>query len=163
MYDDLQKHVTARLGELRGEWVGRNSGYEDGLCNVLGFEREHKETRHWDAKWGPYTIELKKGKTGAWFDLVRYSEVLIERPDLNTPRNVILVFITDASAKSISGVIGVSAPALIERLGIGNDDAKFLVQLNTKVPYEFNAQAKLKVSDLRAISSFNVGMLDDLL
>ena len=163
MYDDLRKHITDHFNKLRGDWVGKDSGYEVGLCNVLGFEREHEETRHWDAKWGSYTIEFKKGKSGALFDLVRYSEVLLDRPDLNTPRNVVLVFITDDNAKSIKGVIGVSVPLLIERFGLGNDDARFLVQLNAKMPRQLNAQANLTINDLRGISSFNVGMLDDLL
>ena len=60
MYDDLRKHITDRFNELRGEWVVKNSNYEIGLCHALVFG--HEETRHWDAKWGPYTIELKKGK-----------------------------------------------------------------------------------------------------
>jgi hypothetical protein len=98
-----------------------------------------------------------------WFNLVRYSEVLLDRPDLNTPRNIILVFIAGDNAERIKGVIGVSVPVLIEHFGLGNDDARFLVQLNAKMPHQLNAQANLTINDLRGISSFNVNMLDDLL
>jgi hypothetical protein len=161
MHEDLRKHITSRLSAMTGSWIGKNSGYEPALCEVVGFLCQRG--RYHDATWCDYTLELKKGKTGVWLNLVRYSEELIEFGPEGRANNLTLVFVTDSKANTIAAVIGVTTAAIIKRVNLDTPSAQFLVNLSSRVPRQLNAQANLTVKDLREIATFEVGMLDDLL
>jgi len=60
MYDDLQDHLRKKKNELHGDWVNKNSSYDQDICKIL--EMGWDSGRYYDAKWNVYNIEFKKGK-----------------------------------------------------------------------------------------------------
>ena len=160
MYDDLKEQIRSRIEKCSGEWVGQKNGYEGALCAALGIELQ--ETRYQDGTWQAYSIELKKG-TSIWLDLVRYSEILLEKPDLNSRKSIGLFCVPDNKKGIITDVIGVSTPSLLRKLALSDAQARALLELRDHVPRQLNAQASLTVKDVRGIADFSVGFLDSLL
>lgn len=150
---ELEGLVEERLHLLRGPWVGRNSGYELDLAQALGMT--YATSRYWDATWKDHLIEFKKGRS-IWLDLVRYSEILLKTSADSARETTSLFFIPSANKDSVVEVLGADTSRLIDRLGITDDDARTLIELRNRVPRSLNAQASLTVSDIRAISAFQV-------
>ena len=46
--DEIVLHLKENIGNLEGEWVKKNCGYEKDFCRRIGFEYE--TSRYWDAK-----------------------------------------------------------------------------------------------------------------
>ena len=70
----LNTHIKAKIHQLKGNWILKNSKYENDVCIQLNFVCEHN--RYWDAVFTDIHIEIKKGKS-IWLDEVRYSEILL--------------------------------------------------------------------------------------
>ena len=73
----LQNYLINNLSKLEGNWVARNSSYENDLCSFIP-DFQPFTTRYYDCIWGTENIhiEFKKGKS-IWIDLVRYSEIIL--------------------------------------------------------------------------------------
>ncbi|MDA2928203.1 hypothetical protein MYX78_13415 [Acidobacteria bacterium AH-259-G07] len=144
---------------LEGEWVGKKSWYEAGICQTLGIELQ--KGRYWDGKWGEYLLEFKKGKS-IWLDLVRYSEFLLHHRVLDVLHEdagkevLSLFFLPDASRHRIIEIIGVESCALVKQLNLSERYAAVLLALSLNVPHSLNAQASLTLKDLRNIQAFSV-------
>lgn len=149
----LQKYLQHQLPDLNGIWVSKPSSYETELCNVLGVIEN--KGRYWDAKWNDYLLEFKKGKS-IWLDLVRYSEVLLQENENACLEVFSLFFIPDRERIKIEEIVCVETYAIIEKINLTSDYAKILIELNSHVPRQFNAQASLTVNDLRQIQLFSV-------
>jgi hypothetical protein len=153
MYANLKEHIRQNMDRCRGDWAGKKNGYEAELCSALGVELN--QTRYQDAAWNGYFLELKKGRS-IWLDLVRYSEILVEKPELNSPKSVCLFCIPDKGQVAITSIFGVSTPKLLAKLALSEQQAKALLELRDHVPRQLNAQAGLTVSDVRSIADFCV-------
>ena len=160
MYKNLKIHLANNIGRCHGKWVEKKNGYEKGLCDALDIKLD--ENRYQDASWGEYAIELKKG-TSIWLDLVRYSEILIEKPELSTQMSINLFCVPDKDKNLITEILAVSTPRLLAKLNISITQAKSLIELRNHVPRQLNAQASLTIKDIRDISEFTVNILSDLL
>ncbi len=163
MYQDLQEHLKNRRTLLHGAWIKENNSYEGDLCKLLEFTQE--KNRYWDAAWGNYRIELKKGAS-IWLDLVRYSEMLLKINEQAKTDTISLFFFPNKSKDAISTVACVSTPKIIEILCLDGNTASFLIALNKRLPRQLNAQASLTPSDIKRIAAFTVPQvvsLDDLL
>ena len=77
-FPDLRIHLSERYSHLQGDWVAERKPYEGAICLALGMEEQAGP--YWDARWGTYLIEFKKGRS-IWIDLVRYAEVLLRAND----------------------------------------------------------------------------------
>jgi hypothetical protein len=153
MFSDLKDHLSRVLPNLQGEWVAKKSAYEHGLCYAL--EMKEEKGRYWDARWGEYRIEFKKG-TSIWLDLVRYSEVFLQVTPEASQKTVCLFLVPDGQRKQIVEIICVDSSKIIQKLGLSEDIACFLRGLNKTVPRSLNAQASLTLSDVRQINTFLV-------
>ncbi len=160
MYADLKEHLRRHIDACRGNWVRKRNGYEGPLCGALGIELE--ETRYQDGTWADFSIELKKGKS-VWLDLVRYSEILLEKPHLNSPKSVGLFCVPDNEKEIITDIIAVPTPNLLRKLALSDAHARALLELRDHLPRQLNAQASLTVKDVRAIADFSIGFLDSFL
>ena len=149
----IRRHLEEQLPRLRGEWVAKNSGYERGLCEVIGWKCEHN--RYWDAVFGNSRIEIKKGRS-VWLDLVRYSELLVStKGELSTAT---VFFIPDEEKLRIVRVLGVRTAALIDKLHLGTDGAAHLLALKETVPRSLNAQASLTIKDISGFCDFDISL-----
>ncbi len=157
MLDDLRGHIGEKLASLEGDWVHKNSGYEQGICEALEMVRDKKQ-RYWDARWGNYFLEFKKGKS-IWLDLVRYSEVLLRTSERARRRTYCLFFVPDAAGwagRRIEEVVCVDSRELIVKLELTEEQALALLGLKASVPRSLNAQASLTPKDVRQIAVFAV-------
>jgi len=151
MYEDLKNHLLSLMFALEGEWVQKKDQYEQFICDALLMQVD--QGRYWDARWGNYVIEFKKGKS-VWLDLVRYSEILLNQNEYAGIPVINLFFIPNKEKTFIEEIICVETDKIISFLNLNNVFAQQLLELNSKVPRSLNAQASLTVRDLRNISEF---------
>ena len=152
----LEQYLQSTIHLLLGDFVRRNAGYEGMICNILE-EFTEIRSRYWDAYWAEEDlyIEFKKGRS-IWLDLVRYSEIKNRINENASIETVTLFFIPDANRELITEILGIKTSRLIENLNISFKDAKFIQELNERVPRSLNAQASLTVNDIREICDFDI-------
>lgn len=131
MYKDLIIHLGNNNSKLDGPWVQKKSNYEEEACKALNIQCQ--KSRYSDASWGKFSIELKKG-TSIWLDLVRYSELLLEKHELNSAASVTLFLVPDKDKKFIIDIYGVSTPKLISALNLNPEAAEKVLWLRDKAP-----------------------------
>jgi hypothetical protein len=151
VYEDLKNHLLSFMFTLEGDWVQKKDQYEQFICDALLMQVD--QGRYWDARWGNYVIEFKKGKS-IWLDLVRYSEILLNHNESADIPVVNLFFIPNKEKTFIEEIICVETNKIISFLNLNIVFAQQLIELNSKVPRSLNAQASLTVRDLRNISEF---------
>ncbi len=152
--NDLESHLKNYIGSLGGDFVNKNSGYENAICEIIeGFSES--TDRYWDCVWKEkyMHIELKKG-TSIWLDLVRYSEVILEKNPNAQTKTFTLFFIPNKEKTLIKEIIGIKTDTIIDKLSINAEHAKQLLSLNEVVPRSFNAQASLTVNDVKKLADF---------
>lgn len=140
--DELVEHLREMLPNLVGDWVSRNSNYENDLCSAL--EMQPRQCRYWDAEWNGYRLEFKKGRS-IWLDLVRYSEIFTKCSEEACQEVYSLFFIPDLGRERIKEVICVETECILSKLALSDDRCQALLSLNDAVPRSLNAQASLTV------------------
>jgi hypothetical protein len=116
---------------------------------------EPDKSRYWDAVWNGLKIEFKKGRS-IWLDLVRYSEILLKDNADASEDTITLFFVPDNQKYTIENIVMVETKSLIQELRLTEEIAKTLLQLNSHVPRQLNAQASLTLADVRRISQWIV-------
>ena len=151
--ENLLKHY---IRDLNGAFVSKNSGYDGDICNIIQ-EFTETTTRYWDCVWESENlyIEFKKGKS-IWLDLVRYSEIVLNKNTDARKDTFTLFFIPNNDRSKIVEIIGVETNRIIDKVKLDEKDANQLLDLNDNVPRSFNAQASLTVKDIKDISNFIV-------
>lgn len=152
-FDDLKEHISTRLRRLKGNWVGKHSGYEAELCKACAFACDKKT--FWDATWKDYRVELKRG-TSIWIDLVRLSRVVRQSSEDAKQETLTLFFVSDKQRVQILRVIGVPTPILIRKFGLTDALAADLLRIKDTVPKSLNAQASLSLKDVQELAVFAV-------
>ncbi|GIJ97865.1 hypothetical protein CAPN001_24340 [Capnocytophaga stomatis] len=134
---------------LRGEWIKRNSSYENGLCSEVMWKVSMN--RYFDAKFNKHKIEIKKGKS-IWLDLVRYSEIVAGIGEKDT---ITTFFIPSKDKDKITDIFFVDTDKIIETLNITPSIASYLLELGNLIPRQLNAQASLTINDIKRISFYH--------
>lgn len=144
----MEALLRANKHLLTGEWVKRNSHYEQAVCDILGFQCE--TTRHWDCIWNEFKIELKKGKS-IWLDEVRYAEM-----KQNACEDVWTMFlIPDKDRTKIETIYIVDLQTMYDFLQMNNTEwCELLLQRNKTVKHSLNCQQSMYVSDLKRIATY---------
>lgn len=107
---------------LCGDWISKNSSYEQGLCDEIGW---HKDTnRYFDAQKNDFKIEIKKG-TSIWLDLVRYSEILLKQGEGDT---ITAFFIPEKDKSRITDIYFVETDEIIKFLKITDELASSIIR-----------------------------------
>lgn len=150
---ELKHHLEKNKEKLIGEWIKKNSSYDNDICKILNMKED--TVRYWDAIWNNQQIEFKKGNS-IWLDLVRYSETLLQiNPDASK-ETLTLFFIPNSTKDKIEEIICVTTKKLIEYIKLDKKKAKELILLKENVPRSFNAQASLTKKDIKKIARFIV-------
>lgn len=152
-YENLKEHLRTFKKDLFGDWIHKNSSYDGDICNIL--KMNPIKSRYWDAEWNGLFLEFKKGRS-IWLDLVRYSEVLLKVNTEASKETITLFFVPTKSRDKIEAIIGVDTKSLNEKLRLTDEIARNLVELNTYVPRQLNAQASLTINDIKGISRWIV-------
>ena len=69
----IRRQLEETIHEMTGEYVIKCSHYEKELCKVLNWKCV--DDRYYDAFNGKSYIEIKKGQSSMWFNMVRYAEI----------------------------------------------------------------------------------------
>ena len=146
---DILQHLIDKQDELIGEWIKKNASYEQDICKIL--DMLPQRSRYYDATWGPYFIEFKKGKS-VWLDLVRYSETLLKTNEDSMKETVTAFFVPSKDKMKIEEIILVETSSIVNALSLDKETAEIISSLNDKLPRSLNAQASLTLGDLRNIS-----------
>ncbi|HKP53542.1 MAG TPA: hypothetical protein VJ183_12935 [Chloroflexia bacterium] len=135
---DLFEHITKKFEDgLSGAWVLQEDKYEAEFAKAL--DMELAGSRQGDCLWtqpatgDKHIIELKKGQRHFHFDLVRYSEYLLN------PQGVSIITVLGVYKKdkkdsgSLLELHAVKVSDLLERLHLNPDDAQNIVNIAKKI------------------------------
>ena len=150
--DEIVLQLQENIGNLEGEWIRKNSGYEDDFCRRVGFDCE--TSRYWDAKFKNNYIEIKKGFS-IWLDEVRYAELFLGDININSNCNVktFTIFIIPNKTKSkIEKIYFIDTEKIIEYLKITEDWSKLIIARKNEVNRSLNCQQSMTISDLVKIA-----------
>lgn len=159
--DKLQKHIKSCFPKFKGEWINGKRKYDTDFAETIKakVETDKINNRYWDCIWKKFHIELKLGKTGAWFNLVRYSEIFLNKHPLkNEVITLCMRYSYDEKLKvgEISSVYFLETPKLIKKLGLTKNTASQLVKIKGNCPRDFNAQASLTYKDIGEIATLHI-------
>tara|TARA_B100001248_G_scaffold262421_1_gene258303 strand:- start:1945 stop:2625 length:681 start_codon:yes stop_codon:yes gene_type:complete len=149
---DIFVQLQKCIDTLQGDFVVPKNAYENIFCKVIGWKCE--DSRYYDAI-SPTNklIEIKKGQTQMWFDLVRYAEIVQGIGEQNT----YTVFMKwDKKCKLVEECYIIRTNDLIRYFGLSMDDWKSLQQIDKKLPRRLNAQASLYYKDMKELALYIV-------
>jgi hypothetical protein len=153
----LKDMLGATLSRLRGPWIARRSHYETDCAAALG--GTVATFSHWDCILpSGLKLELKKTQTGGmWFDLVRYSEAVLN-PELASDVVTLILRYSLLPVPAITQVAAILHHDLLTALRLDADKARAVLALREAVPRALNAQARLTWTDLTAAANFVVSV-----
>lgn len=153
--DKLIKKLEVCFPDLQGTWVSGKSRYETQFAAEIGAKLNG--TRYWDCIWNDLYIELKLGTL--WFDLVRYSEILLKKfPEACIETLTLCMKYKKGKENNIgkiTEVYAIKTSKLIEVLQLNENTAENLILANEEYPRTLNAQASLSYSaDIKPNAEF---------
>lgn len=152
--DEIILHLQENIGNLEGEWIRKNSGYEDDFCKRIGFKCE--TSRYWDAKFKNNHIEVKKGFS-IWLDEVRYAELFLGDTNINSNSNVktyTIFLIPNKSKSKIERIYFIDTDKIIKYLKINEEWSKLIISRKNEVNRTLNCQQSMTISDLMKIADY---------
>ncbi|MBQ7127376.1 MAG: hypothetical protein IJO18_00125 [Alphaproteobacteria bacterium] len=152
--DDFNKLINKLPLVIDGEWIKKNSNYESGLCESVGWNKVL--TRYYDATSYTFKIEIKKGKS-IWLDLVRYSEIVLGKGDEDT---ITAFFIPNNDRTEIVNIYFVKTKSIIDFLRIDKTSAEYLLRLNEQMPHSLNCQASMTIADVKRLAFYTYNCND---
>ena len=158
LWGDLEALKTQLQGQLlglRGPWIGRRSHYEGDCARALGGTLA--ASTYWDCTLDSgMKVELKKTSNGGmWFDLVRYSKVILD-PELAADVVTMILRYRLLPIPAVTHIAVVLHDDLLQALRLDEQKARNLLNLADGLPRALNAQARLGWSDLTGAARFVV-------
>ncbi len=157
--ENLKTHLSSCASNFTGKtWIDGRTKYDLEFAKAIKgeVETDKVKSRYWDCKWSDYFIELKLGKVGAWFNLVRYSEIFLnEHPIKDEVVTLCIKYDYDKDQKlgNIITIYFLETSKLIKKLGLNKQKSKQLLKIKEKCPRDFNAQASLTYRDISKIAT----------
>lgn len=152
--EELSNYLQEKKKELKGDWISKNSGYENEACINLGFNCETK--RYWDSEYNGLYIEIKKGKS-IWLDEVRYCEIFTsdEIENEECKKETITMFLIPSKDKQrIENIILIDTVKLIQYLNINAEWAERLLIRKKETVRSLNCQQSMTIKDLKSIADY---------
>lgn len=145
--DQLQKTIDT----MEGPWIVRKNSYEKEFCKHLNWLC--KEGRYADAMSGDTLIELKKGQSCMWFDMVRYAEIFKGIG----PQNTVTLFIRyDKRYIHVRDIYVIDTKKILEFMKMDDHIASFCIKTKAHLPRGLNMQACATHRDMRNMASYIV-------
>ena len=123
----------------------KSNGYENDFARLIG--AIPRKDRYSDCVWNGLSIEVKKSKSHAWLDLVRYCEYVVGV----TKEYVITLFLFYKNSE-ITSIYAVTPEKLIEALWLDEEHhtgkANLIIKLNEDSPHPLNVQSRVGRKDV---------------
>ena len=137
------------IGSMQGDWVVPKNAYEKRFCELLGWRCVNH--RYYDAAVGEtLCVEIKKGQSQMWFDMVRYAEIF---SGVGTQNTVTVFFKWNKRAKRVDRVLVMDTERLMQRLGINACVAQCILLANELLPGRVNHQQGLSHLQMESIAA----------
>jgi len=147
----VKQQLEQSIDAMQGDWVIPKNNYERRFCDVIGWKTE--ESRYYDATTDDLYIEIKKGQSSMWFDMVRYAEIMQGTGTQNT----ITVFIKyDKKTQRVDECFVIDTHDIVRFMGMTDEDAEYCIRLNKSFPRGLNMQASACLSDMRSMATYVV-------
>lgn len=153
--------LSVALPQLRGAWVAARSNYEAAVAEVI--DADVIPARYYDCvmRETGLRLELKKTSTGSmWFDLVRYSEAVLE-PALAEGVVTLVLRYRRTPEPLVTHIAVAQHHALVAALNLDREVATQVRALRARTPYSLNAQASLPWGMICEIATRVIQSSDD--
>ncbi len=145
--NDVIEQLEKKIHDLKGDFILKKNNYENDFCSIMGWTCVNN--RYFDAINGLCNIELKKGQSAMWFDMVRYSEIFLGIGKQGT----ITLFINYSKKESkIIEIYVIMTTKIIEFLKIDDIKARTCIALFKSIPRGLNMQASATKKDLKSMA-----------
>jgi hypothetical protein len=145
----IKNQISQVFKQLSGDFVVPKNAYEKRFCDLLGWYTF--DSRYYDAFNGETFIEIKKGQAGMYFDMVRYSEIVM---NFGTQNTVTVFFKWSKKYSRVEEAMIIDTEKIIEFLKIDRAFAKTYLKIYRHVPRGVNILASATAKDLREMATF---------
>lgn len=146
---NIYETISQTIDYLQGDFVVPKNAYEKDFCDLFGWNTV--DNRYYDAcNMDNDKIEIKKGQSQMWFDLVRYAEIVCGKGDQNT---YTLFMKWNKKFKLVEECYIIDTKDLIKFFGLSKKDWKRLRKIDKKLPRRLNAQASMYYGDMKKIAT----------
>lgn len=138
------------INTLQGDFVLKRNSYEQDIVSRFVGDWSVVNNRYYDCVHNSTTyVELKKGQSGMWFDMVRYAEIELEQGMKNT-WTMFLWY--DKMRKLVKEIYIFPTSALMNALNMSKELAMTCIAVNQCAPRGCNVQYSITKKDLRNIA-----------
>lgn len=147
---DISLICNEKIVNMEGNWIVPKNNYEKDFCTLLGWECI--SNRYYDATINNNVyIEIKKGISGMWLDMIGYSEILLGIGKQDT----ITVFLNwNKKLKRINRIFIINTKILIDALGLTKDIAKSILHMKKLFPGRINHLQCITINRIKDISKY---------
>lgn len=148
--DTLSFHMEESITALRGDFVLKRNSYEQDVVSHFKGNWSVVNSRYFDCVYNnTVLVELKKGQSSMWFDMVRYAEIALGQ-GINNTWTMFLLY--DKTRKIVKEIYIFPTSALMDKLNMTHDLARMCVEINRNAPRGCNIQFALSKKDMRDIA-----------
>ena len=148
--DTLSFYMEESITALCGDFVLKRNSYEQDVVSRFRGNWSVVNSRYFDCVYNNTVfVELKKGQSAMWFDMVRYAEIELGQGVKNTWTMFLLY---DKTRKNIKEIYIFPTSALMDKLNMTHELARMCVEMNKNAPRGCNIQFALSKKDMRDIA-----------
>lgn len=141
------EQIRSNIHRMVGDEVCKASHYEGFFCDVLGWNMV--DDRYYDAYNGLHYIEMKKGQSLMWFDLVRYAEIYL---NIGRQGTITLFIQYDKRVKCVKEVYVIYTTRLMKFLNMSKSVARQCMKLYKLQTRRLNMQASATKLDMKKMA-----------
>jgi hypothetical protein len=146
---NIYETISETIDYLQGDFVVPKNAYEKDFCGIFGWTMV--DSRYYDAcTMDDEKIEIKKGQSQMWFNLVRYAEIVSGKGEQNT---YTLFIKWNKKFKLVEECYIIDTKDIINFFGLSKKEWKRLRKIDKKLPRRLNAQASMYYTDMKKIAS----------
>ena len=136
---------------MKGDFVVKDSHYEKELCDITQWDCF--DSRYYDAYDGKTFIEIKKGQTQMWFNMIRYAEIFVK---IGTQNTITLFVKYNKKKKRVDEIYIIDTKRILNHLNMTPTKAACCIILNKDSKRSLHMQASATLKDMREMSTFIV-------
>ena len=149
--DNIKKELQKVIHKMVGEYVIKSSHYEKELCSLLSWKCV--DDRYYDAYNGESYIELKKGQSSMWFNMVRYAEI---QTKIGRQGTVTLFVKYNKKKKRVTEIYIIDTKRILSFLNMVPTKAACCIILSKDCKRNLDMQAGATAKDLKEMANFVV-------
>ena len=147
----IRKRLKECIKDMKGDFVIKDSHYEEELCGITKWDCF--DSRYYDAYDGKSYIEIKKGQTQMWFNMIRYAEIFIK---IGTQNTITLFVKYSKKKKRVDEIFIMDTKEIQNHLNMTPTKAACCILLNKNSKRSLHMQAAATAKDMRDMATFVV-------